>query len=79
VNRSKYSNAADVLFTLDGQLDSWGVAACAVGNLPQEVPFRAVEFFQIQVLHTPKPSVYAHSEITAWREVNGWDRRRSTK
>jgi len=26
-----------------------------------------LNFFQIQVLHTPKPSVYAHSEITAWR------------
>jgi hypothetical protein len=62
VNREKYSNPADVLFSATDEFEGWGVLYFRVQDLPLEFPpdNRQYTFF---AKHVPKEEMYPHSEI----------------
>jgi hypothetical protein len=64
VNRSKYSEPADVLVNEEGQYEGMGVLSFAVGNIPATLTQNgnAFDFFP---KHTPETINYAHSEVWA--------------
>lgn len=62
INRSKYSEPADVLFSLTDAFQGWGVLVFTVEHLPPEFPIEepAYTFF---ACHVPEEDNYSHTEV----------------
>jgi hypothetical protein len=62
VNRERFSQPEDVLFSDSGEFNGWGVLEFHVSDVPLHISFAQglVSFF---VKHSPYDDNYAHSEI----------------
>jgi hypothetical protein len=62
VNREKYSESRDVLFSETNEFANWGVWSVKVGDLLSAFP-ETEPAFGFYPKHTPMEDNYAHSEI----------------
>ena len=62
-NRSKFSEAKDVLVDGDRTFEGWGVLACSVGDVGAKVVSGAGVAYRFNPVHKPEPHNYAHSEL----------------
>lgn len=67
VNRQKYSEPEDVLFSEDGSLDGYGVLEFATRDIPPRLLETGTPVFVFFMKHVPQEENYAHSEI--WCET----------
>lgn len=65
VNRSKYSQADDVLYP---DWSEWGIVRFVVGDVPDCIRSEAARDHQFRPAHVPLEENYAHSEIWAYRD-----------
>jgi len=64
VNRGKYSEAGDVLFSETGEFAGWGALSWQVQQIPTSLPEPPAQHrFTIGPRHVPLEDNYAHSEI----------------
>jgi hypothetical protein len=63
VNREKYSQPEDVVYSDDGKFTGWGVLEFRVENIPQRLVDGAGRPYLFFPWHTPEEDNYAHSEI----------------
>ena len=62
VNRERYSEAADVLFSESDEFANWGVISFRVDDLPQSFP-RETPQYKFWPVHRPLEDNYSHSEV----------------
>ena len=62
VNREKFSQPDDVLFSETNEFAKWGVWSVKAGDLPSAFP-KDAPTFTFHPKHTPMEDNYAHSEI----------------
>jgi hypothetical protein len=62
LNRQKYSEPVDVLFSETGEFASWGVLSFKAGDLPTSFPADNPRF-TFFAKHVPREDNYAHSEV----------------
>jgi hypothetical protein len=62
VNREKFSESQDVLFSETNEFANWGVWSIKVGDLPSAFP-ETEPAFRFYPQHTPMEDNYGHSEI----------------
>ncbi len=62
VNREKYSRPDDIL----REHPQFGIAAFAVGDIPQKLDAEPGQVFEFGVEHVPLPDNYAHSEVHSY-------------
>jgi len=67
VNRQKFSEPEDVLFSEDGSLDGYGVLEFATRDIPPRLQEMGTPVFVFFLKHVPQEENYAHSEI--WCET----------
>ena len=67
VNRSKYSEPGDVLYSLYPKYIDWGVAEFRVEDLPASLESEDESVFEWKVEHAPEEGNYAHSEVRTYR------------
>jgi hypothetical protein len=63
VNREKYSEQDDVIFSFTG----WGVAAFRVADVPQAIKSEGGPEYQYKVEHVPEDKNYSHSEVRTYK------------
>lgn len=63
VNRGRFSEPIDVLFSEDGRFDGLGVIRFQVGEIPPEIAQPDGPAFIFFPKHMPEDDNYAHSEI----------------
>lgn len=65
VNRSKYGEPEDVLFSTAGAYNGWGVVEFRVDEIPERLEVGAAQPYVFYARHVPDDSEpnYAHSEI----------------
>ncbi len=63
VNRQRYGEPEDVIYSDDGKFDSWGVLEFAVETIPARLEDGAGKPFIFFPRHTPDEDNFAHSEI----------------
>jgi hypothetical protein len=68
VNRGKYSQPEDVLFSENGQFERWGVLEFPVSGIPAILQDAQGERFVCFPAHAPLDSNYGHTEIACERE-----------
>jgi hypothetical protein len=64
--RGKYSSAADILFSREGEFDSWGATSFEVQHVPEELIDKGVFVYRFAVKHVPTKHNYQHSEVRAF-------------
>lgn len=62
VNREKYSEPSDVLFSTTDEFEGWGVLYFRVQDLPIEFPPHNGRY-TLFPKHTPEDEMYPHSEV----------------
>jgi len=62
VNREKYSDPTDVLFSGTDEFDGWGVLYFTVQDLPPRFPVDAATY-SFYPKHVPEEEMYPHSEV----------------
>ncbi len=67
VNRQKYSEPEDVVFSEDGIFDGFGVLEFAVRDVPSSLEEEGTPVYIFFLKHIPLEDNYAHSEI--WCET----------
>lgn len=68
VNREKYSEPQDVLYSDDGQYNDWGVLEFSVNQVPKQLSDGEGRIYVFFPSHVPEEENYSHSEI--WCERN---------
>jgi len=63
VNREKYSEPEDVIYSDEGIFDGWGVLEFSVENIPRRLVDGAGNPFVFFPWHAPDENNYAHTEI----------------
>ena len=68
VNRARFSEPEDVLFSQTGEFNGWGILECQVADVPPEIGLldAAFSFF---MRHVPHDDNYSHSEIWSDRRI----------
>jgi hypothetical protein len=66
VNRGKYSEASDAVFSETDEWAAFGVVSFQVRHIPPKLPL-ADPVFRFVVMHTPLRDNYSHSEICCHR------------
>jgi len=64
VNREKYSHPQEVL----REHPRYGIAAFAVGDIPERLDADPGQIYRFGVEHVPLPDNYAHSEVHSFRD-----------
>jgi|SRR5450755_3611733 hypothetical protein len=62
VNRNKYSEPQDVLFSETDEFANWGVVSLRVREIPSSLPLDNPRY-KVSSKHTPLEDNYAHSEL----------------
>ena len=62
VNRAKYSNPEDVLFSTASEFEGWGVLYFRVQDLPLRFPTDTARY-TFYPKHVPEDEMYPHSEV----------------
>ena len=65
VNRGKYSEPEDVLFSPSGEFNRWGVLKFRVADIPGPIEDGAGCLYLFSARHVPEDDNYAHSELWA--------------
>ena len=79
VNRSRFSEAEDVLFSETGAFNGVGVVAFRVRDIPQRVEQPEGPTFVFFMRHEPEDTNYSHSEIWADHEERTGEFRRPSR